>query len=195
VWQNLFNQFALLIGLLLCAVVFPVLGFAQYPDNSGGDLSGTMPMAPMSAPPNYDNVRRVVPGPPMQPTVVSRPQSWPGGSIQTSSYNETYPSTTPGYGGMPNNPTLQNSSLVQAGLSAQYPQTSMPPIDTVPQSSAMQVPQEPPMELFEGTLILARVGSEAIFAYEIMGGVNEVLERYKDTVFGIYLDACNQKLH
>ena len=34
-----------------------------------------------------------------------------------------------------------------------------------------------PVVLFEGTTILARVGSEAIFAYEIMGGINEVLEQ------------------
>ena len=43
-----------------------------------------------------------------------------------------------------------------------------------------QVPQASPIQLFEGTKILARVGSDAIFAYEIMGGVNEVLDQYKD---------------
>lgn len=39
-----------------------------------------------------------------------------------------------------------------------------------------------PMELYQGTEILARVGSEAIFAYEITGGIDEILERYKDKV-------------
>ncbi len=64
----------------------------------------------------------------------------------------------------------------------------------VPPVYPNQAPAGSPIELCESTEILARVGSESIFAYEIMGGVNEVLEKYKDKVSADQLDMLRTRL-
>ena len=65
---------------------------------------------------------------------------------------------------------------------ASWPGGPLPENQSVTAGPPPQSTQESPVELFEGTTILARVGSEAIFAYEIIGSVNEVLEKYKDKI-------------
>jgi len=65
---------------------------------------------------------------------------------------------------------------------ASWPGGAAPAAQTITAGPVPQSTPESPVELFEGTTILARVGSEAIFAYEIIGGVNEILEKYKDKI-------------
>jgi hypothetical protein len=148
-------------GILLMALVFPRLGWAQYLDDVGGSQSGTTSMAPISAetPSGYQNGRRIVPGPPVQPVAVSRPESWPGGSAQNSSVVEQYRQSSPRSSG--------------TGEYSNWPRVSA----------------EAPKELYEDTTILARVGSEAIFAYEITAGLDDILARYKDKVPPSQLEA------
>jgi hypothetical protein len=153
-----FYQAVLLSGILLTMAVAVRPGVAADPWASGDNQSNVTPAVPTTAPMSrYDIMRQVVPSAPAQPTAVSRPASWPGGTIPA------------------NQPAAQSPS---ASASSQAP-----------------------VELFEGTTILARVGSEGIFANEITGstivwkngkkseggivcvvmpGVDEILEPYKD---------------
>ncbi len=144
--QKLFYRAALPGGALLIVLALPRLCLAQNADNPGGNQWGVAPTGPLAVPSSgYNNIRQIVPGPPVQPTSPSRPASWPGALEQTAqSFN-------------------------------QYP--------------AASASQESPKELYEGTKILARVGSEAIFAYEITGGVDEILEPYKDKFPASQLEA------
>ena len=77
-----FYQAALLSGFLL------TMGFAVRPalaadpwDNTDNQ-SGAMPAVPTTPPMSrYDLMRQVVPSAPAQPAAVSRPASWPGGTV------------------------------------------------------------------------------------------------------------------
>jgi hypothetical protein len=161
-----FYPSALLSGILLTMAVAVRPGVAADPWDSGDNQSNVTPAVPTTAPMSrYDIMRQVVPGAPAQPTAVSRPASWPGGTIPA------------------NQPAAQSPS---ASASSQAP-----------------------VELFEGTTILARVGSEGIFANEITGstivwrngkkseggivcvvmpGVDEILQPYKDKMSSSQLE-------
>ncbi len=155
-----FIRSALLSGILLTMAAAVRPGVAADPWDSGDNQPGATPTVPTTAPMSrYDIMRQVVPGAPAQPTAVSRPASWPGGTIPAS-----------------------------------QPAAQMP--------AALAAPQGP-MVLDEGTTIIARVGSEGIFANEIMGtsivwknakkseggvacaimdGIDDILEQYKDKI-------------
>jgi hypothetical protein len=134
--KNNLTALLIVVALSVAAISRPALAV----DSMTGDTNrlGISSTAPMSESPRFDNNRTVVPGPPVKPNAVSRPDSWPGGVV-------------------PGNPTVTQSTAVVAAPGS-------------------------PVEFFEGTKILARVGSEAIFAYEVMGAVNEVLDKYKDKI-------------
>jgi hypothetical protein len=192
VWQKTLHQAALLVGILLTISAIARAVSAADPMDYGDNRLGVSPMAPMTEPlPRYDNMRQVVPGPPVQPNVVSRPASWPGGSATTNQSTDQYPNTASS-NNTPYYPGPQTPSSSQPGQDSQYSAISATPISMtgVPQ----QMPQTPPILLFEGTTILARVGSDAIFAYEIMGGVNEVIEQYKDKIPPSQYDQIRTKL-
>jgi len=133
---------------------------AADPWDSGNNQSGVTPSVPTAAPMSrYDMMRQAVPGAPAQPAAVSRPATWPGGTIP-----------------------------------AGQPAAQLPGAFAAPQG---------PMVLDESTKIIARVGSEGIFASEIMGtsivwknakkseggvvcaimdGIDDLLEQYKDKI-------------
>ncbi len=156
--QKAFYLTALLPGALLTMAVAVLPALAADPRDAGGNQSGVMPAAATTQPMSqYDLMRQVVPSAPAQPAAVSRPTSWPGGSTPAS--------------------------------------------QPAAQAAAAPTPSQAPMVLFEGATIIARVGSEGIFADEIMGatiiwknarkseggvicvvvgGIDEVLEPYKD---------------
>jgi hypothetical protein len=167
-------------------------GLAVNPMDTGDNRYGVPPQDPMTEPvPRYDNEHMVVPRPPAQPTAVSRPASWPGGRSIPSNQ---YPSTSGTLGQTPLNPASQGTPFVQPGQNPQYANTSLPPANMAQGDVAQQGTPASPVELFEGTTILARVGSEAIFAYEIMGGINEILEQNKDKIRPDQLEATRTLL-
>jgi hypothetical protein len=153
-----FYPSALLIGILLTMSIAVRPCMAADPWDSGDNQSNVTPAAPKTAPmSNYDLMRQVVPSAPVQPTAVSRPVTWPGGTIPAS----------------------------------------QPPVQV---AGAFAAPQGP-VVLDESTKIIARVGSEGIFASEIMGtsivwknakksevvcaimdGIDDLLEQYKDKI-------------
>jgi hypothetical protein len=158
VQHKTFYHSALLIGIFLTMAIAVRPGAAADPWDSGDNQSNVTPAVPKTTPmSNYDLMRQVVPSAPVQPASVSRPVTWPGGTIPAS-----------------------------------QPPAQMPGALTPPQA---------PMILDESTKIIARVGSEGIFASEIMGtsivwknakkseggvvcaimdGIDDLLEQYKD---------------
>jgi len=150
----------LLSGIFLTMAIVVRSCAAADPWDSGDNQSNVMPTVPKTAPmSNYDLMRQVVPSAPVQPTAVSRPATWPGGTIP-----------------------------------AGQPAAQMSGVFAGPQG---------PMVLDESTKIIARVGSEGIFASEIMGtsivwknakkseggvvcgimdGIDDILEQYKDKI-------------
>ena len=93
--QKTFHQAALLVGILLTILAIVQHALAADPMDYGDNRLGVSPMAPMTEPlPRFDSMRQVVPGPPVQPNVVSRPTSWPGGSAPTTNQSsDQYPTT------------------------------------------------------------------------------------------------------
>jgi hypothetical protein len=155
-----FYPSALLFGILLTMAIAVRPGVAADPWDSGDNQSNVTPAVPKTAPmSNYDIMRQAVPSAPVQPTAVSRPATWPGGTIPAS-----------------------------------QPAAQLPAAAAAPQGL---------MVLDESTKIIARVGSEGIFASEIMGtsivwknakkseggvvcaimdGIDDLLEQYKDKI-------------
>lgn len=154
--------------------------------------------------------RLPVPGPPVTPTQVSRPASWPGTVAGPRQWNPPsdddsrqswaaeYPQTAPiGYPAEQTSvPAYPRTSADAAedpfqgrtnrwppGYSSQYPQPSYG--SGFPGEGISQPPQPPvatPMEPCESAQILARVGSQVILACEVVPAVDEALSRYKDQI-------------
>jgi parvulin-like peptidyl-prolyl isomerase len=106
------------------------------------------PMAPVTTSPLSERFEYgIIPRPPVEPTIATRPASWP--------------TNPPAADPRPHPPTSPRASTRFGAAPCQI---------------------ESNWEFCEGTQILAQVGSEAIFAYEIMGDINEVLEKNKDRI-------------
>jgi hypothetical protein len=161
------HKLALPAGVFLTVAFAVTAGRAVDPWDTGATQPDATPTAPSTRTMSqYDLMRQVVPGSPVQPTTASRPSSWPGGTIP-----ETQPAAQP------------------------------------PAASA---PAQAQMVLCEDTQIMARVGSEGIFAKEVMGttigwkngkksegslictivgGIDEILEPYKSKMSASQFEA------
>lgn len=179
--QNTSCKIALLATFLLIASIVCEKALATDPTDVGGGRLGVGPMAPMTEPlPRYDSMRQVIPGPPVEPKVVSRSASWPGAQVQTDQVARQNP---------------DGSTSFTAGQPSAYSQDPYRTASAYSRTSFVQpVQPAPQVELFKETEILGRVGSEAIFSYEIIGGVNEVLDQYKDKIPPSQIDNIRTKL-
>jgi hypothetical protein len=187
----------------------PFSAFAQSPVSPSDNSNGAAPMTPLSTSsmPQYGNTYGSVPKAAYNPTTSPRPANWVGGSAPTTSADISPQSpTTPGYpqtsapatvlpwtnpagppsnasGGLPNYPSTEPNSFGAA----------VNPLLNPPENPAAGTPggiNPGPVgkemlnitgtpQLNQGTVVLARVGSEGIFASEISPQVDRYLAEFK----------------
>ena len=188
----------MIAGLILAG--FSLSAVAQYPNNPSDNSLGVMPMSPVSASsmPRYGTNYGIVPKPPFAPGTTTRPAGWVGGTASEAAPNDNPPPQNP-------QPPAQQQCYAPAGPQGSplnYPSTEPNafaplinrPLDSPTNPPAGQFgglnpnPNPAPNEMLNlsgapqltpGTVILARVGSEAIFASEITPPVDRYLAEIK----------------
>jgi parvulin-like peptidyl-prolyl isomerase len=134
----------------------------QIPSDNGYPPSGQQQYQGPPGQPRYG----IVPGPPSQPGQSIRPSSWPGGSPS---------GPNPGYG------------VVPAQYVAPVPPGAYPPVAGIQPGMPPQLarPQTPPVDdakPCDNAQILARVGTDVVLTGDVVGGIDEMLNRNKDKI-------------